>query len=90
MVSTIKKKKKDMSVGGHKYIQGVQGGPERLTFDSNNMKALLTLTRVYLLVLRKLHLKNLSFYICKMQLFIPTTSQGCCQKPIKFWISKVL
>lgn len=39
-----------MSVGGHKCIQGVRGGLERSTFDSNNMKALLTLTQVSLLV----------------------------------------
>lgn len=37
-------KKKIKSFGGHKCIQGVQGGPERLTFDLNNMKALWTMT----------------------------------------------
>lgn len=74
VISTIRKnrdKEKGISVRGHNRIQGVQGGPQRLTFDPNNIKTLLTLTWV---ILSNLHFKNLSFCICKMQLFTPSTS----------------
>lgn len=67
-----------MSVRGHNCIQGVQGRPERLTFDPKHEGS--TLTQVHLLVSIKLYFKNLSFCLCKMQLFIPSTSQGCCQE----------